>query len=211
MIERSILKNGGLLTVFALITTGVVVATNLLTKERILEQEQMQRIALLNSVIPTTLYDNELLKSCITVNNTNLGEEKSVYIASLKGTATALAIETTAKDGYSGDIDLLVGVDLNGKVLGVRVLKHKETPGLGDKIDLSVSDWILSFNNKTYSANIESSWRVKKDGGQFDQFTGATITPRAVVKNVADTLNWAAQNQQELIRSRNTCDTFNYE
>lgn len=107
-----------------------------------------------------------------------------VYRATLNGAPSALVLEATAPDGYSGDIELVIGVDTQLKVLGVRVLEHKETPGLGDKIELSVSNWITQFTGKRFNADALATWQVKKDGGEFDQFTGATITPRAVVSAV---------------------------
>lgn len=193
MIEKSILKHGGLLALFAIVTTGLVSLTYLGTKTKIADQIQQQRLALLNAVIPSDYYNNQLTTSCVTVTDPRLGGEQTIYLASLNGTPSAFAIETTATNGYSGDIDMIVGADVSGNVLGVRVLKHKETPGLGDKIDLSVSDWILSFNDKHYSSSVKSQWKVKKDQGQFDQFTGATITPRAVVGTVAQTMQWLSE------------------
>ena len=96
----------------------------------------------------------------------------------------AAVLEATAPDGYSGAIQLLVGADFNGTVLGTRVTEHHETPGLGDKIELRLSDWITHFAGKKISGADDANWAVKKDGGDFDQFTGATITPRAVVNAV---------------------------
>ena len=193
IVDKSILKHGGLLALFAIVTTGLVSLTYIGTKTRIANQIQQQRLTLLDAVIPSDYYDNDLTTSCLTVTDPRLGGAQTVYLASLNGTPSAFAIETTATNGYSGDIDMIVGADVSGHVLGVRVLKHKETPGLGDKIDLLVSDWILSFNNKQYSDSIKNQWKVKKDQGQFDQFTGATITPRAVVGSVAQTMQWLSE------------------
>jgi electron transport complex protein RnfG len=213
MIKSSILRNGGLLTVFAVITTAIVAATHLLTKNKIADQIQQQRIAILNTVVPPDMYDGDFLASCRKVNAKVLGGENLLYIAYDMGRPNAYAIETTAKNGYSGDIDLIMGVkidsDSDATVLGVRVLKHKETPGLGDKIELSVSNWILAFNNKSYNENTRSTWKVKKDGGQFDQFTGATITPRAVVYSLADTLQWLIDNQSSLLQISSACKDEN--
>jgi len=104
-----------------------------------------------------------------------------------------------APDGYSGNISLIVGVNADASVAGVRLLAHQETPGLGDKIDLKKSPWILSFNGKQFTGAIDSEWAVKKDGGQFDQFTGATITPRAVVSAVGRALQFFDLNRDELL------------
>lgn len=213
MIKASIIKNGGLLTLFAVITTAIVATTHLLTKHKIASQIQTQRIAILNTVVPPSLYDNDLLESCVLVKSSALGGEQRAYVAKQRGETVAIAVETTAKNGYSGDIDLILGatVETNKRatVLGVRVLKHKETPGLGDKIELSVSNWILAFNNKIYSESTQSNWQVKKDGGQFDQFTGATITPRAVVNTLADSLKWLIDNQASLLLTTSVCKKDN--
>ena len=203
--NKSIAKHGGLLALFALIATALVAATHALTKDKIAQQIQQQRLALLNTVVPKTFYDNDLAQTCVTLSDPVLGGMQTIYIAKRNDVATAFAIETTATNGYSGDIDMIVGVSVEAQVLGVRVLNHKETPGLGDKIELAVSDWILSFNGKTYSDSTAPLWKVKKDGGQFDQFTGATITPRAVVGTVADTLNWLVENQDSLLDSEHSC------
>ena len=110
----------------------------------------------------------------------------------------AVLMIVTASGGYNGDIRLLIGIDTDGRVLGVRVISHRETPGLGDPIELEKSDWILGFNQKSLRQPEPPGWAVKKDGGQFDQFTGATISPRAVVKAVHNTLKYFAENQQSL-------------
>ncbi len=115
------------------------------------------------------------------------GAPHRLYLARKNGQPTAAALETTAPDGYSGAIKLLVGADFNGTVLGTRVIEHHETPGLGDKIELRISDWISFFSGKKIEGPDDKRWAVKKDGGMFDQFTGATITPRAVVNAVRRT------------------------
>lgn len=111
-----------------------------------------------------------------------------LYTATLKGEHAGYALETVAPDGYSGAIRMVVGTDAKGAVSAVRVLSHKETPGLGDKIELKKSNWIDSFVGRVLNADNDASWAVKKDGGEFDAFTGATITPRAVVKAVKNLL-----------------------
>ena len=118
-----------------------------------------------------------------------------------------MAIETVAPDGYSGDIRMIVGIAGNDlrTVTGVRVLSHKETPGLGDKIDLRIDDWILSFDGQVFNRDQITNWAVKKDGGQFDAFTGATITPRAVINAVTQALLYVQTHQQEIIKATNQC------
>lgn len=132
-------------------------------------------------------------------------EPKTVYRARLDGRPQALAIETMTPNGYSGAIRLIVGVDADGVISGVRVLEHRETPGLGDKIERRISDWILSFDGKTLTGNNRKSWAVRKDGGDFDQFTGATITPRAVVESVRKALVFVTEHQNELYQASNQC------
>ncbi|MFC3093213.1 electron transport complex subunit RsxG [Alteromonas sediminis] len=199
-------KHGGILAAFAIVTTGLIALTFQGTKDRIAEQVLAKRLAILNEVIPTTMHDNALYTDCIVVQSEQLGGQQSVYRSRLNGEVNGMAIEATAKNGYSGDIDMIVGVDSAMQVKGVRVLQHKETPGLGDKVELSVSDWILSFNEQTYTPSNRALWRVKKDGGQFDQFTGATITPRAVVNTVADTLEYAQKNWDQLATTASNCE-----
>jgi electron transport complex protein RnfG len=107
----------------------------------------------------------------------------------------------TAPDGYNGDIRLLAGIDAGGTVLGVRVVSHRETPGLGDPIEVDKSDWILGFANKSLRNPETGGWAVKRDGGQFDQFTGATISPRAVVRTIHNTLLYFETNRQMLFET----------
>lgn len=204
----SIAKNGLVLAGFALVTTGLIAVTYDGTKQKIAQQRAAKKLATLNEVIPPTLYNNVLYMDCTIINDPALGREaKSVYRARMDGENAALAIEFTAPDGYSGDIDLIAGVNATGEVLGVRALQHSETPGLGDKIEMSVSNWMLSFNGKSYSEENAKSWQVKKDGGQFDQFTGATITPRAVVGSVTKALAYINTNQQALFDQASNCPT----
>ena len=127
-----------------------------------------------------------------------LKTDKNIYLAKRENQVVAAIIPVTAADGYSGAIDLIVGVNANGSVAGVRVLAHKETPGLGDKVDLKKSDWVLGFNGKTLNNPERSGWAVKKDKGVFDQFTGATITPRAVVAATLRALQYAKANRKTL-------------
>ena len=177
------LKYALLLGLISLLCTAVSTGVYLLTKGRIDEVTADQQRSLLHEVVLQDHFDNDLLATCKVANLSEAPHLNRIYIAKKADKITAYAIQGTAPDGYSGNIVLLMGIEPNGKVLGVRVLQHAETPGLGDKIETRISDWILSFAGKLFSLENESSWAVKKDGGQFDQFTGATITPRAVVNN----------------------------
>lgn len=171
------------LALFAALTTGLTALVNSLTKPTIAHQSQLQQKSMLDQVIPPALYDNAILKECYVVTNEALGSSKPhrVYIARQGDTLVAAAIESSAPDGYSGAIHLLIGADFHGKVLGVRVTEHHETPGLGDKIDIRISDWIARFAGQQVQDPDDKRWAVKKEGGDYDQFTGATITPRAVI------------------------------
>ncbi|QXF33820.1 electron transport complex subunit RsxG [Photorhabdus luminescens] len=182
-------RHGITLAIFAAITTGLTAIVNSLTKSTIAEQAALQHKSLLDQVIPPALYDNDIQNECYLVNADALGNNlpHRLYLARKNGQPVAAALESTAPDGYSGAIQLLVGADFSGKVLGVRVTEHHETPGLGDKIETRISDWINVFSGKTITSNHDRHWAVKKDGGKFDQFTGATITPRAVVNSVKRT------------------------
>ena len=178
-------KYGMTLTLFAAASTGMTAAIHLLTKSTIADQAVQQHKALFGQVLPADIYNNALQESCYVVEAPALGKGKhKVYIARKGDTPVAAVIEATAPDGYSGVIQLLVGADFNGTILGTRVTEHHETPGLGDKIELRLSDWITHFAGKKIAGTSDPHWAVKKDGGDFDQFTGATITPRAVVNAV---------------------------
>ena len=179
----TIRKNGVTLALFAAITTGLTAVVNTLTKPTVEHQTALQQKSLLDQVVPAELYDNAIQQECYVVTDPALGNDRphQLFIARKDLTPVAAALETTAPDGYSGAIQMLVGTDFQGKVLGVRVIEHHETPGLGDKIELRISDWINSFTSKVVRGVDDTAFAVKKDGGEFDQFTGATITPRAVV------------------------------
>ncbi|WP_137167630.1 electron transport complex subunit RsxG [Salinimonas lutimaris] len=204
---KTISQNGGMLAVFALITTALISLTFISTEDRIAEQERQRLLSVLHEVVPVNTFDNKLYADCTLIQADALGtnQAQKIYRARLQGEPVALALQTTAPNGYSGDIDLVVGVDTQINVLGVRTVSHQETPGLGDKIELAVSDWILEFSGKQFNPDNQQAWQVKKDGGQFDQFTGATITPRAVVGAVRHTLDYVAQHQQALFRAPANC------
>ncbi|CAE6892838.1 electron transport complex subunit RsxG [Vibrio sp. B1FLJ16] len=203
----AIRKNGLTLAIFACATTGLVALTQYLTEDQIKMQERKQLLSVLNQVIPETMHDNALTQACTLVSSPDLGtlHPMPAYIATKNGEPSAIAIESIAPDGYNGEIKVITGIDNQGRVLGTRVLSQQETPGLGDKIDLRVTDWILSFAGKEVTEENWNSWRVRKDGGDFDQFTGATITPRAVVKVVRNTVNYVNQSRDEILSQPLNC------
>ncbi|NWO03270.1 MULTISPECIES: electron transport complex subunit RsxG [unclassified Idiomarina] len=186
MTLNSMQKNGLLLAAFAVVATSLVIGVQVLTEDKIAMQQQRQVLRTLNQLIPPTMHDNDLYQSCRLLENPALGSSKQqpLYRAWVNEEPTALAAEVIAPDGYSGAIRLLVAIKPSGEVLGVRTLRHQETPGLGDKIEVEKSDWIKSFAEKQVRGADDDRWAVQRDGGMFDQFTGATITPRAVVSAV---------------------------
>ena len=174
-------RYGILLGFIALLCTIISAGIYFLTKDKIDAVIAAQQRELLLQVIPQDYFNNNLLESAVIPQDKNFVGIQKIYFAKKDGNISAYAYETTAPDGYSGDIRLLVGLDPKGEVLGVRVIEHHETPGLGDKIERRISNWILGFTNQSINEHNLSEWAVKKDGGKFDQFSGATITPRAVV------------------------------
>ncbi|MDO6710997.1 electron transport complex subunit RsxG [Aliiglaciecola sp. 2_MG-2023] len=210
--KQSIVSNGLKLTAFALVTTAIIAITYAVTEDQITEQQIQKRLAILNAIIPQSLYDNDIHHDCTQVVDTEyLGSKapQTVYLARMNNAPSAVAIETTAPDGYSGKIELIVGINMQSEVTGVRILDHKETPGLGDKIDIRITDWITAFTGKSVTTDNHKDWQVKKDGGQFDQFTGATITPRAVVKAVKNAVLYFQHHQQDLFNATKTCEAMN--
>ena len=205
---KSISKNGLTLAIFAVVSTALVAVTSTLTKLIIDQQIERQLISNISELIPADQYDNNLFASCFYSQNVNLlgSEEPQQTWLALKGEQpVGLAIEAIAPNGYSGNIRLLVGIWYDGTVAGVRVLEHKETPGLGDKIELAKSDWITRFNGLTVESEGDKRWAVVKDGGQFDAFTGATITPRAVVQAVKHAVTFYQLNKEQLYQQTANC------
>jgi electron transport complex protein RnfG len=203
MIVTSIVKNSLTLGVFAVVTTGLVVGTNILTRNDIEKAEEIARKKALHEVSATQPHGNKLTFDTIRIDgDPGLGSAttRDAYIAIQNNTPEGIILPITAPEGYSGSINLLVGINANGNITGVRVIPpHYETPGLGDKIDIQKADWITSFNGKSLSNTPEKNWKVKKDGGEFDAFTGATITPRAVVDAVHKSLLYFKEYQADLL------------
>ncbi|WP_370978120.1 electron transport complex subunit RsxG [Agaribacterium sp. ZY112] len=157
------------------------------------------RQALLEQVLPSELYDNQPLEESLKIHDVAFSEDAvEIFIARKHSKLSAFVFEINTQ-GYGGLMSLLIAMDVQGKIIGLRTLKHKETPGLADKIELSKSDWILSFNGESLKKTSKELWAVKKDGGKFDQFTGATITPRAIVRRVYQSLVFYQRQQGELL------------
>lgn len=175
---------------FSFIIVGLVTLVFHATKDKIAANERQALLRSLQEVLTKDSYDNDLTNDVIQL------QAYTIYRARKAGYPVAAILNSTTPMGYNGDISLLTAITTNGKISGVRVVKHKETPGLGDKIDTEKSDWVLAFNNKSLNQVSSSKWAVKQDGGRFDQFTGATITPRAIVNEVKKTALFFQQNQQ---------------
>jgi electron transport complex protein RnfG len=205
MILSSIGKNSLLLGAFALVTTALLAFTADFTKERIAKAEREAQQKALFEIVPRTRHNNDLLSETIAVPESawaglGLKSGGEIHVARYTDETIAVIIPAVAPDGYSGDIRMIVGINADGTIAGVRILDHHETPGLGDKIDLKKSQWMLGFDGKSLQAPSSSHWKVKKDGGDFDQFAGATITPRAVVNQVRRVLEFADAHRDELFK-----------
>lgn len=198
-------RTTAMLTLFVVVAVALVAAVNSLTKARIQSQIQQALLSQLAEVIPAGSFDNDLIASQSFICDATLGQEPlAVYRARKNGDAVALAMTVFAPDSYSGTpIQLLVGILKDGSVSAVRVISHKETPGLGDAINLARSNWILGFAGQSLTNRQAADWAVKKDGGTFDQFTGATITPRAVVGAVYRALQYYAAHSEALFNLPN--------
>lgn len=198
---RPVVVSSLFLFLFAVVGSGVVAYTHDRTAERIHDNERLALLKSLNEIIPSDRYDNDIFHDILYVHNRDLlGTDKPVpvYRARKNGWPVAAVLAPVAPDGYNGNIRLLVAINLDGTLAGVRVVQHRETPGLGDGIETSNSDWILGFNGKSLDNPGKDGWKVKRDGGEFDQFTGATITPRAVVKAVHNALLYYRIHGHEL-------------
>ncbi|MDD5319297.1 MAG: electron transport complex subunit RsxG [Methylococcales bacterium] len=192
----------GILAGFALLASVLLGVTNCSTEGIIQQRLDEDLKKSLEEVVPAALHDNDMLQDTVNVPSAeyNIGaNETTVYIAKKSGNVTAVSFKFTAPDGYSGAINMIIGIDRDGNILGVRVLSHKETPGLGDKIEVAKSDWILSFVGRSLDNLTPAQWAVKKDGGVFDQFTGATITPRKSVQAIHRGLQLFKAHQAQLI------------
>lgn len=185
------------LGIVALAATAALVVANANTHGPIAEAEARDLQASLSQVLPLGTGDNDMLKDTLEVADSD-GSKKTIYRARKGGAVTAAVFQTAAK-GYAGDVVVLIGIDPKGVLLGARVIKHQETPGLGDKIEAAKSKWIFDFNGKSLDDPKPEKWLVKKDGGVFDQFAGATITPRAVVKAVKAGLDFYAAHSKEIL------------
>ncbi len=195
------LKTAALLIIFSVIGTCLLAFVYSITLAPIAKSEAEARLSLFRQIVPETMHDNDLLKDTIKIApNALLGNKQATEVnrARLNNQPAALILEVIAPDGYSGDIKLLIAIRADGTLSGVRVLAHKETPGLGDYIDITRGNWIKHFDDDSLNKTLDARWHVKKDGGKFDYIAGATITPRAVVKAIYKALQYFQINKEAL-------------
>ncbi|MEA3303546.1 MAG: electron transport complex subunit RsxG, partial [Pseudomonadota bacterium] len=183
---KNIIVSGLILGFFGILGALLVSGTEQQTRDIIIHNERMALLDQLYELVPQSEIDNDFLQHPLTLNAAEfLGIDNTLaYIGTQQEKLSAIVFESTIPNGYAGPILMLVAIDGKGTLKGVRIVSHSETPGLGDKVELERSDWVLGFNEKSLTNPVESQWKVKKDGGVFDQFTGATITPRAIVNSV---------------------------
>ena len=200
-IFKHAIKTAITLVAFAFVGTAILAYVFDITRAPIEASEKEARMALFKEILPESTYNNDLLKDTVEIApNEQLGNRQPTLanIAKLNNKTAGVILEAIAHDGYSGDIKLLIAIRADGSISGVRVLTHKETPGLGDYIDIARGNWIKLFNNESVNKTAANQWQVKKDGGKFDYMVGATITPRAVVKAVFKALQFYDMNKTTL-------------
>lgn len=194
---RETVRHAIILGSFSMVAAGLLVSADMLTAAEIRQRAAEDLQASLGQVLPVSLHDNDLLADSVTLTS-DAGKPVKAYRARKQGEVTGVAYESSGT-GYAGPIQVILGIDRDGRLLGVRVVKHNETPGLGDKIEAAKSDWISRFGGLSLGNPPPERWKVKKDGGDFDQFSGATITPRAVVGAIRDALVFFAAHKEELL------------
>lgn len=209
MMSQSIRQNALVLALFALVTALLLASTSLGTRDTIAASERKAAQKTLQEIYPDATHDNDILEDTLAIPEAYLAtlglkQAANIHVARKEGKIVGFIIPSTAPDGYSGDIRQITGINADGTIAGVRVLSHKETPGLGDKLELRKSPWVLSFNGKSFGNPERDGWKVKKDGGVFDQFTGATITPRAIIGKVLSTLIFYQEHRDELFKAAET-------
>ncbi|MBK9520445.1 MAG: electron transport complex subunit RsxG [Rhodocyclaceae bacterium] len=203
---RVALRTAAILLIFMLVFTALMAGTYRITAPMLEASAQAERLRVINEILPAANYDNDVLRDQVLVpadaalNNASVSV---VYRARQKDKPVAIVVEATALDGYSGQIGLLLAISAEGRILAQRVIRHKETPGLGDYIDPKKDrnkqrPWINQFNQVGFDEVPFKQWRVKKDGGRFDQMAGATISARAVTNASARALLWVNQNRETL-------------
>ena len=203
-------RTATILFVFVIVFTGLLAGAYIWTKPALEASAAEEKMKMIDEVLPRSAYDNDLLKDTVALPASPLlgtDEETLAYRARKGSQPVALVFEAVAPDGYSGKIRLILAVNFDGSIAGVRVTQQKETPGLGDYVEPKKDKnkerpWITQFNGHAYASTTDKEWKVKKDGGQFDSVAGATVTPRAVIKAVRKATKYVAENQAQLYASK---------
>lgn len=194
-------QTGAILALFAIVGTAFLVATHFATKDIIAESERQAKLELISQIVPRNAFDNDIIKDAAALPAApEIGnrEPSTVYRATREGKPVAAVLEAAAPDGYSGRIKFIIAIKADGAISGVRVIEHHETPGLGDYIEIAKSQWITIFDGNSLTNPPDKDWRVKKDGGKFEHNTGATVTPRAMIKAVHKTLEYFRKNRDKI-------------
>lgn len=209
MNDQTVIKTGTTLAVIAAICTALVAATYQLTEERIAANKKALLEQALQPALSGLFYDGGVSESRLVIpppHELPGNDAALIFRVYAKDTPVAALFAVTARDGFSGVIRVLVGVEFNGTITGVRILQHRETPGLGDKIESARSDWIFQFDGHSMGDPEVTGWAIRNDGGKFDQLTGASVTPRAVIKAIRDTLLYFAAHRDEIFAAPSTED-----
>jgi len=198
MAESPVLRSGITLAVIAAVCTSLVAMTYQVTHERIADNEQAWLELSLQPALAGLFFDSGVSESKVTIpapHDLPGSSDAVIYRVYSGDTPVAALFVVSARDGYAGAIRLLVGIDIDGAVTGIRVLAHRETPGLGDRIESTKSDWVNQFDGRSLADPLTSGWKIKRDGGEFDQLTGASVTPRAIIKAIKETLIYFDANR----------------
>jgi electron transport complex protein RnfG len=207
MSDQSIIKTGLTLAVIAAICTALVALTFQATRERIAANEKALLEQSLQPALAGTFYDSGVSESRLVLpppHGLPGNDPAVIYRVFAEGKPVAALFAVTARDGFSGPIRILVGIGVDGTVTGVRILQHRETPGLGDKIESARSDWVFQFDGRSMGDPVATGWAIEVDGGEFDQLTGASVTPRAIIKAIRDTLIYFETHQDAIFLSESS-------
>ena len=190
-----------LVAIMAITASVIVSGSYEISHEKILKNEQNQQLATLDELLQNSSYDEiiENFNSTDSINIIENSEPRPLYIAIRNNAATAVIYSAGSSQGYNGPIDMLIGISMDGNVMGVRIINHRETPGLGDLIEIEKSDWITHFNQKSLLDPPLSEWKVVKDGGKCEGFSSATISARAAIHTVREALINIEKNKEKII------------
>ena len=209
MSEQTIIKTGATLAVIAAICTTLVAATYQITRERIVANDKALLEQALQPALAGVFYEGGVSESRLVMlppHDLPGSDAALIYRVYAQDKPVAALFAVTARDGFSGLIRILVGVEFDGTITGVRILQHRETPGLGDKIEPERSDWIFQFDGRSMGNPGATGWAIRNDGGDFDQLTGASVTPRAVITAIRDTLLYFEAHRDEIFAAESTGD-----